>query len=119
TTRDGAATASAGASTAAPPRPSPRCGRCPSTSARAGRARRSRRSQPCCPEAVPLALLVAALVPALLAADTVVLKDGRTLEVDRAWFEGTEVRYRKGGETFGLPRDKVERIDSPTGEGGL
>lgn len=52
-------------------------------------------------------------------ADTVVLKSGRRIEAESAWYEGTEVRYRKDGGIYGLPREQVERIDSPDGALGL
>lgn len=53
------------------------------------------------------------------AADTVVLKSGRVIETEGAWYESTEVRYQKDGGVYGLPRDMVDRIESPTGEAGL
>jgi hypothetical protein len=54
-----------------------------------------------------------------LAADTVVLKSGRVIEADGAWYESTEVRYQKDGGVYVLPRDLVDRIESATGEAGL
>jgi tetratricopeptide (TPR) repeat protein len=54
-----------------------------------------------------------------LGADTVVLKSGRVIEAEGAWYESTEVRYRKDGAVYVLPRDLVDRIESPTGEAGL
>jgi len=65
-----------------------------------------------------LAALLAAPPPGR-AGDTIVLKGGRVIEADSAWYEGTEVRYRKGGGIFGVPRDLVERLESSTGEPGL
>ena len=53
------------------------------------------------------------------AADTVVLKSGRVIEAEGAWYESTEVRYQKDGGVYVLPRDLVDRIESPTGEAGL
>jgi len=51
-------------------------------------------------------------------ADTIVLVDGRVLEAERAWYEGTEVRCRRNGTLYRLPRSAVARVDpSPeTGE---
>ncbi len=43
-------------------------------------------------------------------ADTITLTNGRVIEADRAWFEGTEVRYEKDGGIFGLPRDLVQKL---------
>jgi tetratricopeptide (TPR) repeat protein len=63
------------------------------------------------------AILVAAaccLVPAA-AADTITLTNGRVIEADRAWFEGSQLRYQKDGGTFGLPRTLVQRLDQRSG----
>jgi tetratricopeptide (TPR) repeat protein len=43
-------------------------------------------------------------------ADTITLVDGRTIEADRAWYEGSEVRYEKGTLTAGVPRRLVRSI---------
>jgi tetratricopeptide (TPR) repeat protein len=45
------------------------------------------------------------------AADSITLMDGRTIEVDRTWFEGNEVRYEKGGLTAGVPRRLVKAVN--------
>jgi tetratricopeptide (TPR) repeat protein len=45
------------------------------------------------------------------AADTVVLVDGRALETDRAWYEGPDVRYRRHGTLYSLPRQLVARLE--------
>jgi hypothetical protein len=47
-----------------------------------------------------------------LAADTIVLTNGRVIEADRAWFEGAQLRYEKGGGVFGLPRALVARVEN-------
>jgi tetratricopeptide (TPR) repeat protein len=47
-------------------------------------------------------------------ADTIVLKNGRTIDADRAWFEGSQVLYEKNGGRFGLPRTLVERLEQKT-----
>jgi Tetratricopeptide repeat len=57
------------------------------------------------------------VVPAA-APDTITLTNGRVIEADRAWFEGTEVRYQKDGGIFGLPRDLVQKLEQRAG-GGL
>jgi hypothetical protein len=51
-------------------------------------------------------------------ADTIVLTNGRVIEADRAWYEGSQLRYEKGGGVFGLPRTLVARVDSGTAESG-
>lgn len=54
------------------------------------------------------------------ALETIRLRDGRSLAADEAWFEGTELRYRKDGALFSVPRDLVERVIPPHGaEPGL
>jgi tetratricopeptide (TPR) repeat protein len=58
-------------------------------------------------------------LPLSLLADTITLKSGRVIEAEQAWYEGTELRYRKDGGTYRLPRELVARLDSPTGEAGL
>ena len=62
------------------------------------------------------------LVPAVLVslagtarADSVVLTGGRVIEADQAWFEGSEVRYRRSGEVYAVPRSLVARIDTADG----
>ena len=59
-------------------------------------------------------LTLVLLAPALLSADTIRLTNGRVIEADRAWYEGAEVRYEKGGGTFGLPRTLVQSLDQKT-----
>ncbi|MBI3932827.1 MAG: hypothetical protein HY317_05375 [Acidobacteria bacterium] len=56
-----------------------------------------------------LALL--GLVPALASADTITLNNGRVIEADRAWYEGTQLMYEKNGGIFGLPRSLVRKLD--------
>jgi tetratricopeptide (TPR) repeat protein len=58
-----------------------------------------------------LLLLAALLAPLPAAADTIVLTNGRTIQADRAWFEGSQLRYEKNGGIFGLPRSLVQRVD--------
>jgi tetratricopeptide (TPR) repeat protein len=33
------------------------------------------------------------------------------IEVDRSWYEGTQLRYEKNGGVFGLPRSMVQSVD--------
>jgi tetratricopeptide (TPR) repeat protein len=57
-------------------------------------------------------LLAACLaLPGWVAADTIVLTNGRTIQADRAWFEGSQLRYEKNGGIFGLPRSLVQRLE--------
>jgi tetratricopeptide (TPR) repeat protein len=44
-------------------------------------------------------------------ADTITLKNGRVIQADRAWFEGSQVRYQKDGGVYGLPRTLVQSLD--------
>ena len=44
-------------------------------------------------------------------ADTITLTNGRVIEADRAWYEGTQLRYEKNGNVFGLPKSLVQSID--------
>ena len=44
-------------------------------------------------------------------ADTIVLTNGRVIEADRAWVEGTQVRYEKDGGTYGVPKSLVKELD--------
>jgi tetratricopeptide (TPR) repeat protein len=57
-----------------------------------------------------LAALVLA-IPAGVWADSIVLEDGRVVDVDEAWYEGEVVRYRKDGTLFDLPRHAVSRVE--------
>jgi hypothetical protein len=61
---------------------------------------------------------LASLAPPAASADTIVLTNGRVIEADRAWFEGNQLRYEKGGGVFGLPRALVARVDSDSAQGG-
>lgn len=48
-------------------------------------------------------------------ADTIVLSNGRVIEADRTWYEGTQLLYEKNGGVFGLPRGLVKSLSqSPT-----
>jgi tetratricopeptide (TPR) repeat protein len=40
----------------------------------------------------------------------VVLTTGRVIEADEAWFEGAELRYRRNGTVYAVPRGLVARI---------
>ena len=60
------------------------------------------------PAATAAALLLA---PPALSADTIVLTNGRVIQADRAWYEGTQLRYQKDGGVYGLPRSLVKSLD--------
>ena len=47
------------------------------------------------------------------------LTNGRVIDAERAWYEGTQVRYEKSGGTFGLPRDLVARVEQGGPSGSL
>jgi tetratricopeptide (TPR) repeat protein len=53
------------------------------------------------------------------AADIVVLVDGRVLEADRAWYEGPDVRYRRAGTLYALPRQLVARLEPSAANGEI
>jgi tetratricopeptide (TPR) repeat protein len=57
--------------------------------------------------AFPAALLLSGS----LRADTVTLTNGRVIEADRAWFQGSELRYEKNGGVYGLPRSLVLKLE--------
>jgi len=44
-------------------------------------------------------------------ADTITLNNGRVIEADRTWYDGSQLRYEKDGAAFGLPRRLVARVD--------
>jgi len=46
-----------------------------------------------------------------LGADTIVLTNGRVIEADRTWYEGSQLFYEKNGGVFGLPRSLVKTLD--------
>jgi len=52
-----------------------------------------------------------ALLAHAAAADTITLTNGRVIEADRTWYEGTQLRYEKSGGVFGLPRSLVQSVD--------
>lgn len=59
-------------------------------------------------------LLVAPLANGILRADTITLTNGRVIQADRAWFQGSELRYEKNGGVYGLPRSLVQRLEQRT-----
>ena len=57
-----------------------------------------------------LALAAALTAAAAGASDTITLTNGRTIEADRAWYEGDQLRYEKSGGVFGIPRSLVQSL---------
>jgi tetratricopeptide (TPR) repeat protein len=56
-------------------------------------------------------LLALWLLPAFVSADTITLNNGRVIEADRTWFQGTQILYEKDGGVYGLPRSLVRKLD--------
>jgi tetratricopeptide (TPR) repeat protein len=56
-------------------------------------------------------LVFASLAPLAAAGDTITLTNGRVIQADRAWFEGSQLLYEKSGATFGLPRSLVKSVE--------
>jgi hypothetical protein len=50
-------------------------------------------------------------LPQPLLADRIVLTNGSVIDADRAWYEGSQLRYEKNGGVFGLPRGLVRRLE--------
>ena len=57
------------------------------------------------------ATAAALLWAGLAGADTIILTNGRVIEADRAWYEGTQLRYEKNGGVYGLPRSLIKELD--------
>jgi tetratricopeptide (TPR) repeat protein len=67
-------------------------------------------------------LLLAAAFAALAgpaAADSVVLTSGQVIEAEQAWFEGSELRFRRRGTVYAVPRSLVSRVSAADGSPGL
>ena len=45
-------------------------------------------------------------------ADRIILTNGRVIDADRTWYDGTQLRYEKNGGTYGLPRSLVKSVES-------
>lgn len=59
-----------------------------------------------------LIVTVVSLVAAGAAgADVIVLKNGRTIEAERAWEADGQIRYEKFGAVVGVPADQVVRVE--------
>jgi hypothetical protein len=63
----------------------------------------------------PLALLTLLLTlggAGTAAPDTIVLTSGTVIQVEHAWYEGSELRYRQDGVLRSVPRDRVARVEA-------
>lgn len=58
------------------------------------------------------AAVLALFAQRVIAVDSITLSNGRVIEADRAWFEGAQLLYEKGGGVFGLPRSLVASVTS-------
>jgi hypothetical protein len=45
-------------------------------------------------------------------ADRIILTNGRVIDADRTWYDGTQLRYEKNGGAYGLPRSLVKSVES-------
>jgi len=52
-------------------------------------------------------------LPAIAGADTIVFKDGTSVDVPRAWEENGEIKCKMGGVIVGYPQQEVKRIVRP------
>ena len=67
-------------------------------------------------------LLLAAAVAALavpVGADSILLKSGRVIEAEQAWFEGSELRFRREGAVYAIPRSLVSEVSASDGDADL
>ena len=60
--------------------------------------------------ASPTALLIA-LLASPLGAETLYLTNGRQIQVDRHWEEGSQIYYERNGSIFGFPSSLLERVE--------
>jgi len=44
-------------------------------------------------------------------ADVITLTNGRVIQADRSWYEGTQLRYEKNGGVYGLPKSLVKSVE--------
>ena len=58
-----------------------------------------------------LVIFIFFLVPVALA-DTIILKNGRELEVEKAWTEGNQLCFMFHGIKAGIPQSKVARVET-------
>ena len=56
-------------------------------------------------------LSLAALLVAPAGADTITLVNGRVIQADRTWWDGTQLMYEKNGGVYGLPKTLVKTLE--------
>ena len=59
---------------------------------------------------LPTVLALAGLCAAARA-DVITLTNGRVIEADRSWYEGSQLRYEKNGGAYGLPKSLVKSVE--------
>jgi tetratricopeptide (TPR) repeat protein len=69
------------------------------------------RRSPFPPSGALRAGLLGLVLAAPVGADVITLTNGRVIEADRAWYEGSQLRYEKNGGVYGLPRDLVQKVE--------
>lgn len=57
-------------------------------------------------------IAVSMAAQAAAAGDRIVLNNGKVIQADRAWFEGSQLYYEKAGSVFGLPRSLVKSVEA-------
>jgi hypothetical protein len=62
--------------------------------------------------AVGCVLLACPLSDVAARADRIILTNGRVIEAERTWYDGAQLRYEKGGGTYGLPRSLVRSVEA-------
>jgi hypothetical protein len=58
-----------------------------------------------------LVVLLCLFFPALGTADTIILKNGKSLEVKKVWEEDDLIKGEVFGSVIGYPKDQIERIE--------
>ena len=71
----------------------------------------SRRRRPAATIALKIACALTVLTASAAQADVITLSNGRVIEADRTWYEGSQLRYEKDGAAFGIPRRLVARVE--------
>jgi tetratricopeptide (TPR) repeat protein len=56
-------------------------------------------------------VLLFASLGSVAGADVITLTNGRVIEADRSWYEGTQLRYEKNGGVYGLPKSLVKSVE--------
>jgi hypothetical protein len=69
------------------------------------------RGRPVAAFALKFAGGLAVLAAASVQADVITLSNGRVIEADRTWYEGSQLRYEKDGAAFGIPRRLVAHLE--------